>query len=70
LEVKLRLKQKVKSLEDDVRIINKMVHDLIKMVRSQVDIKASLDEVKAEVVKQQIIMQEHSALLVLLKHLK
>jgi len=66
----LRLKQKVKSLEDDVRIINKMVHDLIKMVRSQVDIKASLDEVKAEVVKQQIIMQEHSALLVLLKHLK
>ena len=66
----MRLKQKVKSLEDDVRIINKMVHDLIKMVRSQVDIKASLDEVKAEVVKQQIIMQEHSALLVLLKHLK
>jgi len=66
----LRLKQRVKSLEEDVLILKKIVQDLMKMVKEQIDIKASLEEVKSEVVKQQIIMQEHSALLVLLKHLK
>jgi len=60
----------VKSLEEDVLILKKIVQDLMKMVKEQIDIKASLEEVKSEVVKQQIIMQEHSALLVLLKHLK
>ena len=66
----MRLKQRVKSLEEDVLILKKIVQDLMKMVKEQIDIKASLEEVKSEVVKQQIIMQEHSALLVLLKHLK
>ena len=60
----------MKSLEEDVLILKKIVQDLMKMVKEQIDIKASLEEVKSEVVKQQIIMQEHSALLVLLKHLK
>jgi len=66
----LRLKQRVKSLEDDVRILTKEVEDLIKMMKKQIHMKETLQEVKAEVVKQQVIMQEHSALLVLLKSLK
>ena len=66
----MRLKQRVKSLEDDVRILTKEVEDLIKMMKKQIHMKETLQEVKAEVVKQQVIMQEHSALLVLLKSLK